>query len=85
MYWAWKLGFGLALPAAIVAFTAAIIAGDSFWTLRSARWLTAIVLLAIAMGVVTYYYSLQVDAGDSDESGTTSSLTAPPRIPRGLA
>jgi hypothetical protein len=72
MHWGWKLGFSTALAGATVAYTAAVVSEDSLWTLRSARWLTAIVLLVLGIGVVTYFYVLQEDAGESDESGTIS-------------
>ena len=72
MHWGWKLGFGVLLAASIVAYTAALLSQDSMWTMNSVRWLSAIVLLIIGMGVVTYFYSLQVDAGQSDETGTVS-------------
>ena len=71
MHWSWKLGLGFALSAAFVAYTAALLTEESAWSLRSARWLTAILLLLCAIAAVTYFYALQVDAGDSDE-------TAPP-------
>jgi hypothetical protein len=73
MHWGFKLGFSLSLAGFIVAYTAAIASEDSIWTLRSARWLTAIVLVVIVCGVVTYYYALQVDTGESDETTSTSS------------
>ena len=72
MHWGWKLGFSLILAGSIVAFTASVASSESFWTVRSARWMTAIVLTIAAMGVVTYFYSLQEDAGSTDESGTVS-------------
>jgi len=72
MHWGWKLGLSLALASAIVAYTAAIIAQSSIWTLRSARWLMIMVVLMAVMGVVTYYYALQVDTGESDETPTIS-------------
>jgi hypothetical protein len=68
MHWTFKLGFGLALACAFVAYSAALVSEDAIWTLRSARWFTAIVILICAMGAVTYFYALQVEAGDSDES-----------------
>ncbi len=68
MHWSWKLGLSLALAAAFVAYTAALLTEESLWSLRSARWLTAIVVLTLAMGAVTYFYAIQVDAGDSDET-----------------
>jgi hypothetical protein len=84
MYWGWKLGFGLALAGAIVGYTAAIVAaGDSIWTLRSARWLIAIGLLMAAIGIITYYYTQDTGLpGDSDESGTVTLLKrgTPPSV-----
>ncbi|MBV8865751.1 MAG: hypothetical protein JO210_10195 [Acidobacteriaceae bacterium] len=71
MHWSWKLGLGLALAAAFVAYTAALLTEESLWSLRSARWLTAMIVLIVAMGAVTYFYALQVDAGDSDETAPT--------------
>ncbi len=72
MHWGWKLGLSIALAFAIVAYTAAVTAGDSIWSLRSARWLTVVVVLMLLIGVVTYYYALQVDTGESDQTGTIS-------------
>ena len=74
MHWGWKLGLSVALAAAIVAYTAAITDQEAIWSLRSARWLTIMVVLMVIVGVVTYYYALQVDTGESDESGTISLL-----------
>ena len=80
MYWGWKLGLGLGLAAAVVACTAALVSEESAWSLRSARWLATILLLMFVMGAVTYFYALQVDTGDPDESGNMSLL----RLPRPL-
>ena len=68
MHWAWKAGLSLSLSSAIVAYTDALIAEESVWSLRTARWLSAVVVLLLTMGAVTYFYALQVDAGDSDET-----------------
>jgi hypothetical protein len=72
MHWGWKLGFSIGLASATVAYTAAVVAEEKLWTLRSTRWLAAIVLLVLAIGVVTYFYVLQEDSGESDETGTIS-------------
>ncbi len=72
MHWGWKLGLGFALAAAFVAYTAALVTEQSLWNLRSARWMTAMVVLLLAMGAVTYFYALQVDNGDSDDSTPSS-------------
>ncbi len=77
MYWAWKLGLSVGLAGAIVAYTVALVSEDSRWTMRSARWLMAIIVVAAAIGVVTYYYALQVDTGESDQIGTISALQPP--------
>ena len=75
MHWAWKLGLSGGLAMAVVGYTAALVSNERVWTLRSALWLMIILLFLLAIGVVTYYYSLQVDVGDpSEESGTISTL-----------
>jgi len=78
MYWAWKFGFGVTLALAIVALTAALVGEDALVTLRAARWLAVIILLLAGMGTLTYYYSLEEDNGDSDDSSTISSLRGSP-------
>jgi glucan phosphoethanolaminetransferase (alkaline phosphatase superfamily) len=77
MNWGWKLGFSVALAGSTVAFTASIVSSDVFWTPRSLRWLGAMLLVMVAMGVVTYFYALQEDIGISDETGTVSFCTQP--------
>jgi uncharacterized membrane protein (UPF0136 family) len=74
MHWGWKLGFGMALSVAIVALTAALVSEEAVLTLRSARWMAAIVVLLVGMGTVTYYYSLEEDNGESDDNSTISVL-----------
>lgn len=76
MHWLWKLCFGFGLAGAFVAYTAVLVAEESVWSFRSARWLTIIVLLLCGLGVVTYFYSLQVDAGDSDETSPSTARHA---------
>ncbi len=73
MSWGWKFGLSFALAASIVVYSASLIAQDSLWTLRSTRWLSAIVVIVIIMGVVTYFYAMQVESGDSD-SNTPSAV-----------
>jgi hypothetical protein len=68
MHWSFKLVFSLALAGSVVAWSAAIIKEDALWTLRSARWFTAIIVLLCAMAAITVFYALQVESGDSDES-----------------
>jgi hypothetical protein len=80
MHWGWKLGLSVAFAGAVVGYSTTLISTDSLWTLRSMRWLMAIVVLCLAIGVVTYYYALQVDTGQSDETGTTSMTFSRPAM-----
>ena len=68
MNWVWKFGLGFALAAAVVCYSASLVDETSIWNMRSVRWLSVIGLLLLGIGAVTYFYSLQVDAGESDES-----------------
>jgi hypothetical protein len=78
MHWGWKLGLGVGLAFALVGYTAALVSEDAVWSLRSARWLLAVLLIGVSMGAVTYFYALQVDtSGDPDESATISTLRSP--------
>jgi hypothetical protein len=76
MPWGWKLGLGIAMSAAAVGYTAALIDQDTLWSVRSARWLSFVLIVGLIMGVVTYYYVLLEDTMDSDDSdSTTSAIT----------
>jgi hypothetical protein len=75
MHWGWKLGLSLILAASIVGFSAAMASEESLWSLRSMRWLVAALLCFAAIAVVTYYYALQIDNGEPDESGTVSAIS----------
>ena len=74
----WKMGFSLALAGSMVAYTVALVSEESPWTMRSARWLTASVVVVAAMVVVTYFYALQEDnSNGSDENGNVSASYLP--------
>jgi hypothetical protein len=80
MNWGFKLGLGLLLAGSIVGYSAALAITERLWDVRSLRWLAAIVVIVVAMGVVTYFYVLQEEAGESDETGIVS-LRLPAEIP----
>lgn len=73
MPWGWKFGLGAAMAAAVVGYTATVIEQDALWSIRSARWLSCLLIVGIIMGVVTYFYVLQEDTIDSDDGDTTTS------------
>jgi len=77
MHWGWKLGFSVALAAATVGYTAAIVSAERVANVRAARWLVGILMLMMAMGVVTYYYTLEAETGESDEQSGTVSIYYP--------
>lgn len=73
MHWGWKIGFGITLALAIVGYSHSLVTEEAIWTFRSARWLTLIVVLILAMGALTFYYSLQEDPAETDDTSTISS------------
>jgi drug/metabolite transporter (DMT)-like permease len=75
MHWGWKLGLSLILATAIVGFSAAVTAEEKLWTFRSARWFAALLVCVLAMAAVTYYYSLQTDNGEPDDTGHVSVIS----------
>jgi hypothetical protein len=77
MHWGWKLGFSVALSAGTVCYTAAIVSEDKIANPRAVRWLAAILVITIAMGVVTYYYTLEEDTGENDDPSGTVSIYSP--------
>jgi len=74
MHWGWKFGLGVSLAISFVLYTAEIVSGDPLWSIRSARWLALIIVVLMVIGAVTYYYGLEAETGDSDETGTISML-----------
>ena len=74
MPWGWKSALAIALAISIVGCTAALAAADSLWTMRSARWFMAVLVCLLITGLVSYYYALQVEMGDSEETGTISRI-----------
>jgi hypothetical protein len=86
MQWGWKFGLGFGLAVTIVGYTAAVVSGESIWTMRTSRWLALTLVLLLGMGIVTYYYYLQEDTGDTnDEQDSVTSYRseiARPPLPR---
>ena len=73
MVWCWKLFLPLLLSASVVGLTAAAVSSENFWSGKTILWLAAAVVLALAMGLVTYYY--HVHENDNLEEGS-SAVTA---------
>ena len=78
MHWGWKTGLSFAMASSVVGLTAALAGHEHFWTFRSARWAATLVVCLLITGLVTYYYALQVDSGDSEDSGVISTMQVVP-------
>lgn len=67
-----------------VRFTAAIVESPKVWNRRSIIWFLGILLVAVTMGAITFYYHLreEVDQDESDEANTAASVILPgaPRL-----
>jgi len=77
MHWGWKLGFAVVLAGGAVGYTAAIVGEERIMNARAARWLATILLVTLAMGVVTYYYAIEAETGETDEPAGTVSISYP--------
>jgi len=86
MPWYTKLGLIGGFCWAFVGFSGALARPGRWRTRRSILWLCATIVLATAMGLVTYYYHLHEptdDEDDDDDTPTTAAvLRAPARLHR---
>jgi len=67
MPWYDKLVLTVALALATVLGTAAAVAGERAWNGRAIAFLLIAILIACAMGAVTYYYHLHEDDDDEQD------------------
>jgi hypothetical protein len=80
MPWYIKLLCGVSMACCCIRFTAGLVEEPKAWNFRSARWLGGLILIAMLMGGITYYYHLHEaqDDQDSDDSTATSVKVADP-------
>jgi hypothetical protein len=76
MPWYVKLVCGVAMACCCIRLTAGIVEEPRGWNFRSARWLAGVVVIAMVMGGITYYYHLREaqDDQDSDDNNTATSV-----------
>ena len=72
MPWYWKLALGCAAGLAIVRLSAAVISQERVVTLRSFTWMVCVLMVAVAMGMVTYYYHLHEATEETDQEDATT-------------
>jgi hypothetical protein len=85
MPWYTKLGLIGGFCWALVGFSGSLARPGRWRTRRSVLWLCAMIVLATAMGLVTYYYHLHepTDDDDDDDAPTSAAvLPTPARIHR---
>jgi hypothetical protein len=85
MPWYTKLGLIGGFCWAFVGFSGSLARPGRWRTRRSVLWLCATIVLATAMGLVTYYYHLHEptdDENDEDAPTTATVLPAPAHIHR---
>lgn len=76
--WYIKLGCSLSLAWCSVRFTAAIVEHERAWNQHTAVWFIGMILVAIAMGGITYYYHLhEVPDEPDNEDNTSTSIIVP--------
>jgi hypothetical protein len=77
--WYVKLSTALALAWSTIRFTSGLVEHPQKWNRHSGVWLGAILLLAIMMASITYYYHLHEVPDETDEETTaaSASLSAP--------
>lgn len=83
MPWYTKLICLMASAWCCVRFTAGLVEERRVWNRRTRGWLTGLILVATAMGAITYYYHLheETDEQDSDETATAIEMKLPLALP----
>jgi hypothetical protein len=80
MPWYIKLVCGVSMACCCIRFTAGLVEEPRAWNSRSARWLGGLIVIAMVMGGITYYYHLHEaqDDQDTDDNTATSVKVADP-------
>jgi hypothetical protein len=77
MPWYIKLALLTGSAWCCVRFTAAMVEQNKAWTRRTIAWFTGIMLFAVAMGAITYYYHLSEAPDDGDQDSSAAAFTSP--------
>jgi len=80
--WYAKLVLVTAFAWCVVGFTASIVEQSSAWTSRSVRWFSGMLLIALAMGLITFYYHLH-EVPDEQDNGDATSTSVRIALPGG--
>jgi hypothetical protein len=80
MPWYIKLACIVGSAWCCVMFTAGIVEQRKIWTRRTIAWFAGIILIAIAMGGITYYYHLHEEPDDDGDATAASVHTLTPGV-----
>lgn len=83
MFWPWKAGLGLGAAALIVAITGSVLRNEGAISRRTLLLFSLLLSVAIAAGVVTYYYHVNEPADqeqNEDQPVRTSVVCSPDRL-----
>ncbi|MBS1874496.1 MAG: hypothetical protein JSU00_14870 [Acidobacteria bacterium] len=75
MMWCWKLLLGAGLSLAITGMTAALMRSEGVFSRGMVLWGLTALVIAVAMGLATYYYHLHEVDDETDEDTTTARLS----------
>jgi hypothetical protein len=81
--WYAKLVLVTAFASCIVGFTASIVEQSRAWTGRTVRWISGMLLIALAMGLITFYFHLH-EVPDEQDNGDSNSTSVSIGLPGGL-
>jgi hypothetical protein len=81
--WYLKLPCILLQAWCVVRFTAGIVEHPKVWTLRTRWWFTCLIMTAVLMAAITFYYHLHEvsDETDSDEVSAPTVMNSTPQSP----
>ena len=72
MPWYWKLALGGGASVALVGLTVTLMRHERIATRPAAWWSIVLVLLALGMAAVTFYYHLHELTDETDDESTTA-------------
>lgn len=77
--WYTKLFCGVGLSWSIVRFSAGMVESEQFWNSRTRRWFLMILLFAMVMGGIVYYYHLHESPEEGDAGDTAATAAMKPQ------
>ena len=80
--WYIKFACAFAMACCIVGFNAGMAEHEKIWNPRTRLWFAGMLLLAVVMGGITYYYHLHEEPVETDSEDATATSVRLPQSPR---